>query len=75
MMKHKSEVLKYFQDFHRMVITQFNMKVRILHSDNGTEYINNEFKAYLSKQGMLHPTTCSGTPQNGVVERKNHHLH
>jgi hypothetical protein len=73
-MKHKSEVLKYFQDFHRMVITQFNRKVHILRSDNGTKYINNEFKAYLSEQGMLHPTTCPGTPQN-VVERKNHHLH
>lgn len=62
MMKHKSEVLKYFQDFPGMVITQFNRKVHILRSDNGTEYVNNEFKAYLLEQGMLHPTTCPGTP-------------
>ena len=30
---------------------------------------------YLSEQGMLHQTTCPGTPsQNGVAERKNRHL-
>ena len=46
-----------------------------LRSDNGIEYINNEFKAYLSEQGMLHQTTCPRTiPQNGVAERKNRHL-
>ena len=62
LMKQKSEVLKCFQDFHKMVTTQFNGKVQILRSDNGTEYINNEFKAYLSEQGMLHQTTYPGTP-------------
>ena len=29
-MKHKSEVLRCFQDIHRMVATQFDTKVRIL---------------------------------------------
>lgn len=75
MMKNKSEVIKCFQDFHKMVSTQFAKQVHILHSDNGTEYINKEFVVYLSEQGMLHQTTCPGTPsQNGVAERKNRHL-
>ncbi|WVZ66155.1 hypothetical protein U9M48_015421 [Paspalum notatum var. saurae] len=75
MIRHKSEVIKCFQDFHKMVGTQFDRKIQILRSDNGTEYINNEFEAYLSGQGILHQTTCPGTPaQNGVAERKNRHL-
>ena len=75
MMKHKSEVLRCFQDFHRMVATQFDSKVRILRTDNGAEYVNKEFAAYLSEEGILHQTICPGTPpQNGVAERKNRHL-
>lgn len=48
MMKHKNEVLWCFQDFHRMVTTQFDTKVRIIRSNNGTKYVNMEFAAYLS---------------------------
>ena len=62
MMKNKNEVIRCFQDFHKMVSTQFGKKVHILRSDNGTEYINKEFAVYLSEQGMLHQTTCPGTP-------------
>ena len=71
MMKNKNEVIRCFQDFHKMVSTQFGKKVHILLSDNGTEYINKEFAVYLSEQGMLHQNTCPGTPsQNGVAEKK-----
>ena len=62
MMNHKNEVIRCFQDFHKMVSTQFGKKVHILRSNNGTEYINKEFVVYLSEQGMLHQTTCPGTP-------------
>ena len=47
----------------------------VLRSDNGTEYANMTFRAYLSDQGIQHQTTCPYTPeQNGVAERKNRHL-
>nr|ABA94321.1 retrotransposon protein, putative, unclassified [Oryza sativa Japonica Group] len=75
MLKHKSEVLRCFQDFHKLVTTQFDAKVKIIRTDNGTEYINNEFVSYVSDEGIIHQTTCPGTPpQNGVAERKNRHL-
>ncbi|XP_020405596.1 histone deacetylase 10 isoform X2 [Zea mays] len=68
-LKHKSEVLKCFQDFHKLVANQFNAKIRVIRTDNGTEYVNNEFRSYLSCQGIIHQTTCPGTPpQNGVAE-------
>ncbi|CAO2199022.1 unnamed protein product [Urochloa humidicola] len=75
MLKGKNEVLRCFQDFHKLVTNQFNAKVRIIHSDNGKEYVNNEFVTYTSEHGIIHQTTCPGTPpQNGVAERKNRHL-
>jgi transposase InsO family protein len=43
--------------------------------DNGTEYVNKQFSSFLSKNGILHQTSYPGTPpQNGVAERKNHHI-
>ena len=46
-----------------------------MRSDNGGEYVNNDFSHYLTNHGILHETTCPQTPQqNGVAERKNRHL-
>jgi len=75
MLRGKHEVLRCFQDFHKLVENQFNAKIRIIRTDNGKEYVNNVFGAYLSEQGIIHQTTCPSTPpQNGVAERKNRHL-
>jgi hypothetical protein len=49
--------------------------VKVLQTDNGTEYINKEFMVFTSSQEIMHQTTCSDTPaQNGVAKRKNIHL-
>ncbi|XP_071679982.1 uncharacterized protein [Lolium perenne] len=49
--------------------------VQVIRTDNGTEYINKPFAAFLSSQGILHQTSCPDTPpQNGVAERKNRHI-
>ena len=48
---------------------------RVIRTDNGTEYVNNEFANFLSVEGILHQTSCPDIPpQNGVAERKNRHL-
>jgi transposase InsO family protein len=47
----------------------------MIRTDNGTEYVNKEFGAFLSAHGILHQTSCPDTPpQNGVAERKNRHI-
>src|SRR4051812_22707513 len=67
--------MKCFQHFDSFVRTQFDKRIKVLRSDNGTEYTNRKFGAYLSSQGIQHQTTCHDTPaQNGVAERKNRHL-
>jgi len=74
-MKHKDEVLKCFQDFCALVKTQFHTQVKVLRTDNGTEYVNKEFSNFLSTIGILHQTTCLDThPQNGVAKRKNRNI-
>jgi transposase InsO family protein len=62
MLKHKNEVLRCFKDFYKLVTNQFNAKVQIIRTNNGTEYVNNEFISFISDQGIIHQTTCPGTP-------------
>ena len=75
LMKTKDEVNLLFQNFHKVIETQYNAKVRVLRSDNGGEYQSSDLQKYLEGHDIIHQTTCSNTPQqNGVAERKNRHL-
>ncbi|XP_020240779.1 uncharacterized protein LOC109819453 [Asparagus officinalis] len=52
------------------VQTQYGAVVKVLRSDNGTEYTNKVFGEYLSSHGIQHQTTCPYTPaQNGVAKK------
>lgn len=49
--------------------------MKILHSDNGGEYVSHAFTSYLAAHGVIHYTTCPHTlKENDIVERKNRHL-
>jgi len=75
LMNEKSEVENLFKLFYNMVENQFQTKIGILHSDNGTEYFNQCLRNFLEEKGIQHQSTCSDTPQqNGIAERKNKHL-
>ena len=58
-----------------MVQTQFSTKIHILRSDNGGEYVNNDFTHYLliteSSPRLL---VLRFLNRIGVAERKNRHL-
>jgi transposase InsO family protein len=50
-------------------------KPRILRTDNGKEYANEQLKQYLKKEGITRQFTVPYTPQqNSVAERKNRSL-
>ena len=76
LMKTKYEVNLLFQNFHKVIETQYNAKaIRVLRSDNGGEYQSSDLQKYLEVHGIIHQTTCSNIPQqNGVAEQKNRHL-
>ncbi|KAJ0801453.1 putative RNA-directed DNA polymerase [Helianthus annuus] len=74
-MTSKSEVFENFKMFYELVLTQFKRKIKIIRSDNGTEFVNSQMDNLCKTKGILHQTSCSYTPQqNGVVERKHRHL-
>ncbi|KAJ9542508.1 hypothetical protein OSB04_029014 [Centaurea solstitialis] len=51
------------------------MQVRVIRSDNGTEFKNSTIEDYLASVGITHNFSAPRTPQqNGVVERKNRTL-
>lgn len=69
--KHKSDVLSCFKKYNEIVKTNFQRSVKILHTDNGREYVNQEFRAYLDAEGIIHECTAPYTPeQNGRAERE-----
>jgi IS30 family transposase len=71
-MKNKSEVFTHFQHFVNLIENQYNNKIKILRTDNGTEYINQNFAKFTNSRGIIHQTFFVYTPQqNGVSERKN----
>lgn len=71
----KSETLVAVKHFLIMIKTQFNAHVKVVRSDNGTEFFNSQCMSMFQDLGIIHQSSCVHTPQqNGVVERKNRHI-
>ena len=75
LLKKKAKVALVFKVFKNTIENQFQQKIKVLRSDNGTEYYNEVLGSLFKKQGTLHQSSCAGTPQqNRIAERKNRHL-
>ena len=72
-MRHKSETLQCFIDFVNSIETELGSgTVKTLISDNGGEYISDDFKSFCRSKSIQHLRSCPYTPeQNGVSERFN----
>eukprot|EP01018_Ginkgo_biloba_P016798 Gb_10865 [translate_table: standard] len=71
-LKEKFKAFMKFIEFRVMAERQSGYKLRILSSNNGGEYISNEFKDFCKKVGIQKQYTTPYTPQqNGIIERKN----
>ena len=74
-MKNKSEVFNKFKEFELMFSNQCGCTIGTLRSDNGGEYLSEEFNAYLQSKGINHELSAPYSPaQNGVAERFNRTL-
>jgi transposase InsO family protein len=61
--------------FLRRAQNEFELKVKKIRSDNGSEFKNLQVEKYLEEEGIKHEFFAPYTPQqNGVVERKNRTL-
>lgn len=75
MLKTKDEVFGMFVNFYNLVLTQFDNKIKVIRSDNGTEFINHKMNDFVNTICLIHQTSCAYTPQqNGIAERKHRHL-
>ncbi|GJT17140.1 retrotransposon protein, putative, ty1-copia subclass, partial [Tanacetum coccineum] len=75
LLKHKHEVFETFKVFKSEVELQLGKKIKALRSDRGGEYLSQEFKDYLGKNGIVQHLTSPYTPQqNGVSEMRNRTL-
>lgn len=74
-LKYKSEVLEKFKEFAAITTNQSGQRIRTLRTDNGGEYVSEEFTTYLKLKGIHHQLTSPHSPQqNGVAERMNRTL-
>ena len=72
---HKNDVCLAFQTFHRMIQTQYQKQIRMVQSDNGTEFVAASLGNFLCSHGIRHHTSCTYTPQQkGLAKQKNRQL-
>jgi hypothetical protein len=71
----KSETQGTLKRFLKRAQNEFELKVKKIRSDNGSEFKNLQVEEFLEKEGIKHEFSTPYTPQqNGVVERKNRTL-
>jgi transposase InsO family protein len=57
------------------VQNEFELKVKNIRSDNGSEFRNTQVEEFLDEGGIKHELSAPYTPQkNGIVERMNRTL-
>jgi hypothetical protein len=68
----RSETQGTLKRFLRRAQNEFELKVKKIRSDNGSEFKNLQVEELLEEEGIKHEFSAPYTPQqNGVVERKN----
>jgi len=71
----KTKVVEIFKSFAKRAQNEYDLTLKHIRSDNGTEFKNTHIEEFLDDYGITHEFSAANTPQqNGVVERKNRTL-
>ncbi|KAJ9544511.1 hypothetical protein OSB04_024218 [Centaurea solstitialis] len=74
-LKTKDETSGLIKSFVTRVENQSNLKVKVIRSDNGTEFKNSDINSFCDEKGIEKQYSAPRTPQhNGVAERRNRTL-
>ncbi|GJQ90443.1 putative ribonuclease H-like domain-containing protein [Tanacetum coccineum] len=74
-LKTKDETAEILKNFIKEIENLVDKKVKIIRSDNGTEFKNNVMDEFCREKGIKREYSVARTPQqNGVAERKNRTL-
>lgn len=70
-LKQKWETKQKIEGFLKQFENEFDVKVKRIRSDNGTEFINKQVENMLIEKGIIHEKSVVYTPeQNGRIERE-----
>eukprot|EP00253_Pinus_taeda_P023866 PITA_23866 len=68
----KDQTFTNFCEFKSLFKKELGKKIKALRSDNGGEYVSQEFKEFCATKGIKRELTAPHNPeQNGVAKRKN----
>ncbi|KAI5116410.1 hypothetical protein M0805_000583 [Coniferiporia weirii] len=68
-LKKKSATYAVFEHFKPAIKLELNKKIKVVHSDNGGEFVNDKLANFFAKAGIKHETTTLHTPSsNGDAE-------
>jgi hypothetical protein len=71
----KSQTQETLKRFLRRAQNEFEIRIKKIRSDNGTEFKHSQIEGFLEEEGIKHEFSSSYTrQQNSVVERKNRTL-
>jgi len=74
-LKNKSDAFEKFKEWHTLVENQIGTKLKVLRTDNGLEFVSEQFNEFCRKRGIKRHRTVAYTPQqNGLAERMNRTL-
>jgi transposase InsO family protein len=74
-LKKKSEVAARFREFKSLYQNQWGEHIKVIRSDNGTEFVKNAFDGICQASGIVHQRTVPiSLHQNDVAERMNRTL-
>lgn len=76
LLRTKDEAFHHYKIYKAEVENQRSLKIKILRTDRGGEYLSNEFSKFHEEYGVIHQTTTLYSPQsNGVAKWKNRTLY
>ena len=70
-MQKKYQTFSKFLEFKALVEKDTGKQVKALRSDNGGEYISNEFNKFFKKEGIRRELIASHNPQQNWVAKRN----
>ncbi|WVZ05356.1 hypothetical protein V8G54_018702 [Vigna mungo] len=71
-LKNKSETFQKFKEWHTQIENQLGCRLKCLRTDNGLEFVSEEFNGFCKEKRIRRHRTVVGTPQqNGLAERMN----
>ena len=71
-LKNKSDTFEKFKEWYVLIENRMETKLKTLRTDNGLEFLSEQFNKFCRKHGIQRHKTVARTPQqNGLAERMN----